>query len=144
MKKVCLILVAVMMMFLVSGCGKTQVLTCVQTPEGTVAKFEMTFKGDVVKKMHYDYDTDLSDTEKYTDQIIEAFKKQDFCSMTKENLSTYKEAFGDCKQEIKDRHLILSADFDSAKVVGSDSAKKVTIETAKAEFEAQGFTCTIK
>ena len=141
MKKICLVAVSAFMILMLCGCGKTQVLSCTQTPEGTVAKFEMTFKGEVVKKMHYDYDTDLST---FSDETIDAFKKQDFCSMTKENLSQYKDAFDGCKQEIKDKHLILSAEFDVTKVSGEEAGKKVTIEETKVQFEAQGFACTIK
>ena len=141
MKKMGLVLVAVLMLVLVAGCGKKQTLSCTQTPEGYIIEFNIGFKGNMVETMDYKYDADLS---AYNDSDIETLGKNDFCSSIKDSMEDYKDAFENCKQQIANKHLLLTAELNVDKIAKNTFEKMGSINDAKKELEAQGFACTIK
>ena len=59
-------------------------------------------------------------------------------------MSEYKDAFTDCKAEIKDKKLNVSSVLDVDKVAKSALGKMKSASAAKKELEAQGYKCTIK
>ena len=104
----------------VTGCGKKETLVCT---------------------MDFAYDMDLSS---YSDTTIKYLEKQDWCSTVKSSMSEYKDAFTDCKAEIKDKKLNVASTLNVDKVAKSALGKMKTSRAAKKELEAEGYTCTIK
>ena len=116
-------------------------LTCTQTTSGVDITFNVGFNGNVISSMDFAYDMDLSS---YSDTQIKYLEKQDFCTSVKNSMSDYKEAFTDCKQEIKDKHLTVASELNVDKVAKNALSKMKSAEKAKKELEGQGFKCTIK
>ena len=143
MKKrgIVLAVAVVAVVFLVTGCGKKQTLTCTQTTSGVDITFNVGFNGSVITAMDFAYDMDLSS---YSDTTIKYLEKRDWCSTVKSSMSEYKDAFTDCKAEIKDKKLNVSSVLDVDKVAKSALGKMKSASAAKKELEAQGYKCTIK
>ena len=141
-KGIVLSLMLIVTVLLATGCTKKESkLTCTQTASGVDIEFNVGFKGNVIDTMDFNYDMDLS---KYSDLQINAIGKQDFCTTVKNYMSTYKEAFTDCKQSIENKHLKVDSVLDVIKIAKSYSQKLSSPKKAKAELEAEGYTCTIK
>lgn len=135
-------LVALVAVALVTGCtAKEKKLVCKQETSGVLVEFNVGFKGNIIKSMDFNYDMDLS---KYKDNQIALIEKQDFCSSVKRSMSDYKNAFTDCKQEIKDKHLLVSSVLDVDKIAKNVTDKMTTPEKGKAELEKQGYKCSIE
>lgn len=141
MKKICLVLVAVFMTLLVSGCGKERKLTCIQTPDGVNIEFNIGFKGKTIKTMDFNYDYDISSL---SDKDKESVKKQDFCVQVKEAMKDYEKAFTNCKSNVVKDHLKVAAVLDINKIAKNALQKMTSVENAKTELEKQGYSCTIK
>ena len=141
MKKGILLSLLLVAVILVSGCTKkSSKLVCTQTASGVDITFNVDFDGKTVKNMDFSYDMDLSS---YSDTQISAVGKQDFCTRVKSLMSSFSEAFKDCKQDISNKHLKVSAALDVNKI--SDSALNVSSpDAAKKELEKIGYSCTIK
>ena len=141
MKKAGLVLTVALMTLLISGCGKTQKLSCVQSPEGVNIEFNIGFKGKTIQTMDFNYDYDIS---ALSDNDKESVKKQDFCVQVKEAMKDYKDAFTNCKSNVVKDHLTVSAILDINKIAKNALQKMTSIENAKTELEKQGYSCTIK
>ena len=143
MKKSSIILAVavVAVVFLVTGCGGKQSLTCTQTTSGVDITFNIGFNGNTITTMDFAYDMDLSS---YSDTTISYLEKRDWCATVKSSMSDYKDAFTDCKAEIKDKKLNVSSVLDVDKVAKSALGKMKSANSAKKELEAQGYKCTIK
>lgn len=142
MKKGILLSLLLAVVVLSTGCAKKDVkLVCTQTASGVDVTFNVDFSGKVITNMDFAYDMDLSN---YSDAQVEAIGKQDFCSRVKSSMSTFKDAFTDCKQEISSKHLNVKAELDVDKVAKSYLNKITKPENAKAELEKVGYTCTIQ
>ncbi len=142
MKKGILLSLLLAVVVLSTGCAKKDVkLVCTQTASGVDVTFNVDFSGKVITNMDFAYDMDLSN---YSDAQVEAIGKQDFCSRVKSSMSTFKDAFTDCKQEISSKHLNVKAELDVDKVAKSYLNKITKPESAKAELEKVGYTCTIQ
>ena len=142
MKKGILLSLLLGVVVLSTGCAKKDVkLVCTQTASGVDVTFNVDFSGKVITNMDFAYDMDLSN---YSDAQVEAIGKQDFCSRVKSSMSTFKDAFTDCKQEISSKHLNVKAELDVDKVAKSYLNKITKPESAKAELEKVGYTCTIQ
>ena len=141
MKKILYGVLAVLMVLLLTGCGKERKLSCTQTNSGIDDTFNVGFKGNIIKEMDFHYNYDLSDRD---DKTIEAIKKQDFCATVKESMSDYKNAFTDCKYGLENKVLKVDAVLDVDKVATSAMEKMTSAEKAKEELEKQGYKCTIK
>ena len=142
MKKGILLSLLFAVVVLSTGCAKKDVkLVCTQTASGVDVTFNVDFSGKVITNMDFAYDMDLSN---YSDAQVEAIGKQDFCSRVKSSMSTFKDAFTDCKQEISSKHLNVKAELDVDKVAKSYLNKITKPESAKAELEKVGYTCTIQ
>ena len=130
------------LIFLSTGCGSKEAkLVCTQTSSGVDITFNVDFKGNIIKAMDFGYDMDLS---KYSDAQIKAIEKQDFCSSVKRSMSEYKDAFNNCEQSVKEKHLQVSAKFDVDKIAKNVLDKMTSPENAKKELEKENYKCTIK
>ena len=141
MKKVGLVVIAVSIVLLTCGCGKTKVLTCKQSPQGVDIPFNVGFSGNVIKTMDFTYDLDLSNQD---EESVKRLEKQDFCETVKEAMSNYKDAFEKCDHSIKNKKLNVSVVLDVNKIAKTELSKMTTIENAKEGLEKQGYSCTIK
>ncbi|MBR1414201.1 MAG: hypothetical protein IJ574_06040 [Bacilli bacterium] len=142
MKSGKIIIASLLAVFLLTGCAsKESKLTCTQTTSGVDVIFIVDFKGNVIDNMDINYNMDLS---KYSDAQIEAVGKQDFCSSVKNAFGSYKEAFNNCKQNIADKKLEVTADLEIEKVSDSILDKLASPEAAKEELEDEGYTCTLE
>ena len=127
---------------LVSGCGVSKKVVCTQKASGVDIVFNVGFLGKDIKSMDFSYDMDLSN---YTDTQITYIEKQDFCTLAKTAMSEYKNAFEDCKQSVKDKHLKVSAALDVNEIKKDKGKYKLTSpEEAKKQIEKSGYSCTIK
>lgn len=122
-----------------TGCNeKNKTLTCTMSQSGVDVEMVVDFKGDTVNDIKFSYDMNLSS---YSDTQIEAIGEQDFCSRVKLAMSTLKDAFGNCKQEIKSKHLRVSASLDPDKLKDAGFSKDSSPKEAKESLEKQGYTC---
>lgn len=129
-------------LLIVTGCStKESKLVCKQTNSGVDITFNVGFKGNTINAMDFDYDMDLSS---YNDEQINLLKEQDFCTSVKSAMSSYKDAFTDCKQDITDKHLKVSSVLDVDKVAKTILDKMTTPEKTKKELEKEGYKCTIE
>ena len=79
----------------------------------------------------------------YHDAQIKAIEARDMCSTVKESMSSYTNAFTNCKQKIDNKVLIITADFYLDKLITGDIKKEAKIEDVKAGLEKQNYKCTI-
>ena len=132
-------------MFGVVGCGSSsggsKTVTCTMTSAGTDLEMNVHFDGNKVASMDMNAGMDLSN---YSDSQIKILENQDFCSSIKNYMYSYKEAFTNCKQNISNKQLKITADLDIDKIVKSEMDKMATPEDAKKGLEAAGYSCTIK
>ena len=124
-----------------TGCGKKETLVCTQTASGVDINFNVGFNGKTISSMDFSYDMDLSS---YSDSTISYLEKKDWCSTVKSSMSSYKDAFTDCKQEVKNKKLKVSSKLDVDKIAKNVTDKMTSSEEAKKELEKQGYKCTIK
>ena len=143
MKKNILVVSLLSAILLLTGCGsnKEALLRCKATKSGVDVGFNVGFKGSKVVKMDLSYDMDLS---QYSDAQIDLVKEQDFCSSVKSSMKEYEEAFVNCKQEVSNKHLLVTSDLDVDKVAKNELQKFATPEDTKKELEKTGYTCTIE
>ena len=162
MKKI-LLFSTLVVALLITGCGKDNkeaegLNELVTTPTPTVAPANnkrllceqkvqtvdvdmiADFEEDELTYLGLKYEMDLS---QYTDAQINAIKAQDMCATVKASMATYTDSFTNCKQSIENKMLLITADFDLDKLVGTDLSRKTSIELAKAELEKQNYSCTI-
>ena len=117
MKKTVIFVLSVFMIICLSACGKkTQKLVCTQNVDGVDRTINVVFEGDKVKTMDFSYTSDLSE---YTDEQLEVIKKQDYCTSIKNAMSDYSEAFSNCKNNIGDKKLSITANLDVSKIAKS-------------------------
>jgi hypothetical protein len=82
------------------------------------------------------YSMDLS---KYSDTMINAIGKQDYCSTVQKAMSQY--TLVDCKQSIEDKKMVVTSGIDISKMSSKDLTGSP--EATKTALEKQGYTCTI-
>ena len=150
--KLAVFAVALMLLVAVTGCdlkkdkesGKSstkKVVTCTTSVSGVDVEFNMTFEGKKIKGMDFNYDMDLS---AYSDAQIKAVGAQDFCSVVKKSFTGFENAFENCDQDIKNKHLVVNSKLDVEKLSSSMKDTMVSPEKAKEGLEATGYTCVIK
>ena len=138
MKKVLFALIALL---LVTGCGgSTKRLLCSQKVQTVDVNMIADFKGDELTYLGLKYEMDLTS---YTDAQVELVGKQDMCSTVKASMSSYTNAFTNCKQKIDNKILVITADFDLDKLIAGDIKREAKIEDVKAGLERQNYKCTI-
>ena len=138
MKKVGYVVV-VMLLLVLTGCGKTTKMTCKLSQTGVDLDYNLEFNGNMLSKMSLKYVMDLSN---YTDTQIEAVGKQDFCNVLKDSMSQYKEGFENCNQKIEDKNMIVYTDINPDKVTNSVLDKMGSVEDTKKALEDIGYKCT--
>ena len=143
MKKYGVILMVVVLSLVLVGCstGNKKKLVCTQNASGVDIEFNVGFVGNSIKTIDFNYDMDLSS---YTDEQIGLLKEQDFCTSVKSAMSSYKDAFTDCKQNITDKHLKVSSVLDVDKIAKNILDKMTTPAKTKKELEKEGYKCTVK
>ena len=128
-------------LLLLTGCGKEQTLRCKATESGVDIGYNVTFKGAVITKMDLSYDMPLT---AYSEAQIEQLKGQDFCEVVKSSMTQYADAFSNCTQNIKDKHLLVHTDLIVGKVAKNELSKLSSIKKSKEGLEEIGYTCTIE
>ena len=143
MKKLILGSILLFGVLLLTGCGsqKEALLRCTATQSGVDVNLNVKFIGKKVDKMDLSYNMDLSG---YNDTQINAIGNQDFCTSVKNAMSQYSDAFTNCKQNISNKHLVVTADFDIDKIATSELDKMSSVEDAKTGLESAGYTCTVE
>ena len=126
---------------LLTGCGLNSRLECTQESSGVNITYNIDFSGNKIKSMDFGYDMDLS---KFTDTQISMVEKQDFCSTVSSSMTQYKDAFKDCKQSIKNKHLSVTAAFEVDKIAKTELDKMSSPKATKKELEKSGYTCKLK
>ena len=116
-----------------------QRLVCSQKFENVDASMNAIFKGDELTYFGITYQMDLSS---HKDKEIEVMKKQDMCAVVKKSVSTYTNAFTNCKQSLDDKSLVITADFDIDKI-GSEDKIKPDLNDIKEGLESQNYSCTV-
>ena len=124
-----------------TGCGnETKTMICTMTQSGVDIELTTKFVGKKVDDMNLKYTMDLDD---YPDEAIEEVKKQDFCSIVSTSTG-FNDALTGCKQDFKDKTLLITGNIDVKKLDDEDASDESTPEEAKEELEKQGYTCVIK
>lgn len=141
MKRRFIFVFAVMILsFFISGCGKKSTLKCTQSTNGVDIVFNVGFDGNTISSMDFSYDMDLSS---YPEESLSYVDKQDWCSLVKNSMSEYKNAFTNCKHERKDKNLHVSATLDVDKITKNVLSKMSTPKATKKGLEEQGYKCNI-
>lgn len=145
MKKVLLMSLAVGLTLLLTACGKdnkiTNRLVCTQNAAGVDVELTTNFQGNKIYDMDLKYTMDLSE---YSDVQINAIKEQDFCTIVKNAMAGFKEAFTNCKQSLNNKELLITSKLDVTKVSDGTVKQEGSIEEAKEGLESQGYKCVIK
>ena len=145
-------------LLLITGCGKDddnkngnginnldiivkeERLVCTQKVQTIDVNMIADFKQDELTYLGLKYEMDLSE---YNDAQIAAIGAQDMCSTVKASMSTYTDAFTNCKQSVVNKVLVITADFDLNKLITGDIKREAKIEDVKAGLEKQNYVCTI-
>ena len=145
MKKLLLSCLAMALALIMTGCGKDEItdrLVCTQKASGVDVELTTNFQGNKIYDMDLRYAMDLSD---YSSVQIDAIKAQDFCTIVKNAMLGYKDAFNNCKQNFENKELVITSKIDIKKVSATAGVKEEgSIEEAKDGLEAQGYKCVIK
>ena len=137
MKKLVLVS-AVITILLLTGCDKVERLVCSQKVQMVDVDMIADWKNDELNYLGLKYTMDLSG---YTDTQVEAVNKKDMCEVVKNAMSSYASAFTNCKQNLENKNLVITADFDIDKMPNSAIGRKSTKEEAITQLEKQGYTC---
>lgn len=142
MKKTLMALAAVVMMFILTGCG-TETLTCTMSQDQTGMKMDQkvvaTFENNEVTKMNMKIDVNLDDSYKaYADTMK---------TMLEEEYKTFSDNGGKVEVTGKDSIININIDLD-LKSMTSDQKKNLemtdtfgTKDATAKELEKQGYTC---
>ena len=103
--------------------------------------FNVDFVNNIIKDIDFSYDMDLSS---YNDQQVEAVSNTDLCTVVKDAMPTYKDAFTDCKQRVENKHILIESELDIDKIAKNALEKISKPEAAKKDLEEQGYKCTIE
>lgn len=142
MKKVGIVFSFLVGVMVLTGCAKKDAkVVCTQTASGVDIKFNVDIKANVINNMDLRYDMDIS---KYSDFQINAIKKVDFCKNVKNSVPMFKKSFSNCKQDVQDKKLSVTADIDVNKLTDSSFSKNSSPEEVKSSLEKSGYKCTIE
>ena len=141
--KIAITVLALVALLTVTGCGaeKTKKVVCTRKVSTVDITFNVTFKGNKLSAMDLSYGMDLSS---YSNDKIKELEKEDFCASVKNVFGTYKEAFTNCKQSIKDKKLSVAAELEISKITSNVKDVIGTPKDAKESLESSGYTCEIK
>ena len=103
--------------------------------------FNVDFVNNIIKDIDFSYDMDLSS---YNDQQVEAVSNTDLCTVVKDAMPTYKDAFTDCKQRVENKHILIESELDIDKIAKNELEKISKPEAAKKDLEEQDYKCTIE
>ena len=121
-----------------TGCGnKPATLTCTQKVSTVDVELQANFIGKRVTSMNMKYTMDLSN---YSDTVIAAIGKQDYCNTVAKAMSQF--TLTGCKQSVENKSLLVTSGIDISKMSSSDLTGSPS--ATKSALEAQGYTCTLK
>ena len=138
MKKLCFFSVLLVITLLVTGCGNTKRIVCSQKVSIVDVDMIIDYKDDKLSAMGLKYSMDLSS---YTDDQIKQVTSQNLCSTVQAAMSTYSNAFTNCKQSLNGKTVVITADFILEKLPGYQSGVDEKMEDAIEGLEAQGYKC---
>lgn len=138
------IIVALMLlaMITVTGCGKSNTLTCTKEEDGTVGKAVLTYKKDKLTKISLTTNTDISG-ESYSDDDLKTME-----GMYGLMCSAFSGEGMTCDTKVTKEKASLSislnlekASADTLKDLEMDGLDSYSKETAKKELTEDGYTC---
>lgn len=138
MKKILSLVLVMGAVLCLAGCGnKPSTLECSQKVSTVDVTLTTNFVGNKVNSMSMKYSMDLS---KYSDTVIAAVGKQNYCDTVARAMSQY--TLVDCQQSIENKTMIVTSGIDISKMSGSDLTGSPA--ATKEALEQQGYTCTLK
>ncbi len=138
MKKILSLVLVLGAVLCLAGCGnKPSTLTCTQKVSTVDVELTANFIGKKVTAMDMKYTMDLS---KYSDTVVAAIGKQDYCSTVASAMSQF--TLVGCKQTIENKVMVVTSGIDLTNMKSSDLTGSPA--ATKSALEAQGYTCTLK
>ena len=139
MKKLYFFSALLIVTLLVTGCGSSKRIVCSQKVSIVDVDMIIDYENDKLSAMGLKYTMDLSD---YNDEQINQVTSQNLCSSVQAAMSTYSDAFTNCKQNMEGKTLVITADFILEKLPGYQKGVDEKMEDAIKGLEAQGYKCT--
>ena len=139
MKKLGLLCALFVIALLVTGCKGKDEVVCTQSVSGVKVDMTMDFTDNKLNSMGLKYSMDLSS---YSDEQVKQVENQNLCSNVKIAMGSYGNAFKNCKQNMSNKNLVITADFDINKLPGAQDGEKDSKEAAIKGLESQGYKCT--
>ena len=137
MRKVLLFSILLIALF-ITGCSKKDEVVCTQNVSGVKVDMIMSFKENKIDTMGLKYTMDLNS---YSDEQIKQIGAQNLCSSVQTAMGTYGNAFKNCKQNMSNKNLVITADFDIDKLPGAENGTRDSKEEAITGLENQGYKC---
>ena len=123
---------------MVTGCSGNDEVVCTQSVSGIKIDMIMNFKNEKLDAMGLRYTLDLTN---YSDEQISQIEGQDTCSNVQSSMGTYGNAIRNCKKNLENKKLYVTADFDIDKLPGAENGERDSKEQAIKGLEAQGYKC---
>ena len=139
MKKLYFFSALLVVTLLVTGCGNSTRVVCSQKVSIVDVDMIIDYEDDKLSVMGLKYTMDLST---YTEEQIKQVTSQNLCSNVQAAMSTYSDAFTNCKQNLNGKSVVITADFILEKLPGYQSGATEKMEDAIKALEAQGYKCT--
>ena len=138
MKKLLSLVLVLGAVLMLAGCGnKPATLTCTQKVSTVDVELTAHFTGKKVVSMDMKYAMDLSN---YSDTVVAAIGKQDYCSTVQRAMSQF--TLTNCQQTVENKVMIVKSGIDLTKMSSSELTGSPA--ATKSALEAQGYTCTLK
>ena len=138
MKKVLSLVLVIGAVLCLAGCGnKPSTLDCSMKVSTVDVNLVTNFTGNKVTNMNMKYSMDLS---KYSDTMVSAIAKQDYCSTVQKAMSQY--TLVDCKQSVENKIMVVTSGIDISKMSKADLTGSPA--ATKEALEKQGYSCTLK
>lgn len=128
-------------LLLLTGCGGKSTLKCNKNESETDVSITASFNDNKIESMNLEYLLNLSN---YSDAEINTFNNQDLCSGVKAGMEDFKDTFSDCKQNIENKNIKITANFDINKIKDDKLNMIQTPDNAKKELEKSGYKCKIE
>ena len=138
MKKILSLALVLGAVLCLAGCGnKPSTLDCSMKVSTVDVNLVTNFTGNKVTNMNMKYAMDLSN---YSDTVVAAIGKQDYCSTVQKAMSQY--TLVDCKQSVENKIMVVTSGIDISKMSKADLTGSPA--ATKEALEKQGYSCTLK
>lgn len=128
-------------LLLLTGCEGKSTLKCNKNESETDVSITASFNDNKIESMNLEYLLNLSN---YSEAEINTFNNQDLCSGVKTGMEDFKDTFSDCKQNIENKNIKITANFDINKIKDDKLNMIQTPDNAKKELENSGYKCKIE